>query len=149
MEAGLKPGWCVARFFYQYQGDKVEERRKFVRVKKEIAVAYKVVATNANPRPGILEGEAPLKSANVSPGGMCLMVDKEFPVGTVLEVTLSFEDVQDKVVALSRVIWSKREDSSGGNFLVGLEYNAIRDGKMDESAQFGAEYLIDNHAEHP
>ena len=60
------------------------------------------------------------KTQNVSEGGICLMLNRKFPLGTILE--LNFESLEKEsrpIETFAKVIWQKKTDKG---FLTGLKF---------------------------
>ena len=92
----------------------MEERRKYVRVDLCTQVKFE-----------ILPMHSPLKaeSKNISAGGLCLLVDREIPPGTILHLKFYLPDEEKTYVeSLGRVVWQKKESEG---YLTGIEFKNI------------------------
>ncbi len=99
-----------------------QERRKYVRLKATVEVDYTIIG-----RPG----EVNVFSKNISAGGLCIIVAKQLPVDTPLQLEIKIPDLKDPIPALARVVWQKETqgspDKSGVSFDTGIEFTGISD----------------------
>jgi len=87
-----------------------EERRKYPRKEVVTNVSYRVVMPSG--------GEG--LTMNISEGGLCLVLEKELPKGTILEI--KFELPGNNSVPIEtyvKIIWQKKIDRG---FLTGVKF---------------------------
>ena len=88
-----------------------EEKRKYPR---------KEVYTNMSYRELVPSGVAGIIQ-DMSEGGLCLILNKEFPPGTVLEVTYELpEEENRRVEKFVRVVWQRKTDKG---ILTGVKFS--------------------------
>jgi len=56
---------------------------------------------------------------NISEGGLCLLLDKELPKGTVLHVEFNLPPENDRIEAIVKVVWQQPIE---GQFLTGVKF---------------------------
>jgi len=87
-----------------------EEKRKQLRKKVDAHLTYRVIV----PQGGKAE------TRNISERGLCLVLDKELPIGTMLEVNFDLPGKQPvPVETLVKIIWQKKVSEG---FLTGLKF---------------------------
>lgn len=90
--------------------DKTKEKRKHPR---------KEIITNMTYREYVPSGEEGIIQ-DISEGGLCLELNKEFSPGTILEVKYELPGLENKpIVAFARVVWQKK---SGKRFHTGVKF---------------------------
>ncbi|MGD8538804.1 MAG: PilZ domain-containing protein [Candidatus Aminicenantes bacterium] len=88
-----------------------EEKRKYPRTE---------VYTNMSYRELVPSGVAGIIQ-DMSEGGLCLILNKEFPPGTVLEVTYELpEEENRRVEKFVRVVWQRKTDKG---ILTGVKFS--------------------------
>lgn len=88
-----------------------EEKRKYPR---------KEVYANMSYRQFVPSGEAGLIQ-DMSEGGLCLILNKEFLSGTVLEVTYELPEEENRSVEkLVKVVWQRKTEEG---ILTGVKFN--------------------------
>lgn len=92
------------------------EQRKFVRVNKEIAFAWRRL------QPEELKSLLPVisRSINISAGGLQFISDEVLPIGTYLEVELYLPDFT--IETLARVVHCGRIEKEENKYRVGLQF---------------------------
>ena len=100
----------------------MDDRRKWVRLNKGLAFSFRQVN-------GFLRSGG--RTKNISPGGLCFPLGSYFPVGTLLEIEIHFEDFKIPVKALTRVIWVIQHNNRDLPFEVGVEFLEIPPNQRD------------------
>lgn len=79
----------------------------------------KDIATNVHYRVIVPSGgEAETK--NISEGGLCIVVDKELPKGTILEIKFNLPSDKDSPIeTYVKVVWQEKTDEG---FLTGVKF---------------------------
>ena len=95
--------------FNNNQGKKIE--RKCSRTEIIVDVIYKVLS--------------PIKdvglSRNFSRGGLCLLLNNELPLGTILELKYRLPHEESRLIETTvEVVWQRKTDKG---FLTGVKYN--------------------------
>lgn len=89
-----------------------ENRRNYPRKDIVTCVSYRVIVPSG--------GQA--QSANISEGGLCLLLEKTLPVQTILEVKLELPGKDPvPVETFARVVWQKKIDDG---YLTGVKFGA-------------------------
>ncbi len=94
-------------------GQETGDRRKFPRKQVFTNVSYKILMPEAG------AGE----TKDLSDGGLCIVVDKDLPRGTILELDFDVPGNEPvKIKASAEVIWQKKTDKG---YITGLEFIII------------------------
>ncbi|MFH1062456.1 MAG: PilZ domain-containing protein [Candidatus Omnitrophota bacterium] len=96
------------------------ERRQFVRINTNFVVSYYVY-------PGEINKTDMTLTRNVSLGGVCFTTDKNFPMGTILHVTLRLPKVTRLIEVLAEVVYVKQEKSKKLLFDIGIKFIKVED----------------------
>lgn len=96
----------------------MQERRRALRIAKSLCVSYQRVKSVK---------KSGSRNLNISSEGICLPVDQNLEVGTILEIELSALNMQKSITALGKVVWMRRRDDVRFPFEVGLEFREISD----------------------
>jgi hypothetical protein len=92
------------------QSESSSDRRGCHRKEVSTKVVYKVVIPT--------DGAA--TTANISEGGICLVLDKELPPGTVLEVKFELPGKEPvPIETLVKIVWQKKTDKG---YLTGVKF---------------------------
>lgn len=87
-----------------------EDRRKHSRRALFTDVNYKVMMPSGD------RG----KTQNISEGGICLVLNRELPTGTILELKFEQPGKDSRLIkALAKVVWQKKTDKG---FLTGVNF---------------------------
>jgi c-di-GMP-binding flagellar brake protein YcgR len=90
----------------QEKGVKLE-RRKFPRLKANLRVRYKVLQDK--------QANIDSQTKNISAGGICLFMDTQFEVGSLLGLEIEIPDYSYvPILAVGRLIWQARQTDSAG-----------------------------------
>ncbi len=88
-----------------------KQKRKHSRKEVITAVSYKILTPSKDV--GLTQ--------NISDGGLCLLLNNELPLGTVLEVNFEIPGEASKQVAsFVEVVWQKKTDKG---FLTGVKFS--------------------------
>lgn len=98
----------------------VKDRRHYFRLEKQINI--KVFDTQRR--------QYLFATRDISGGGVCLYGPGGFPPGTYLTVHIQLDETVKPVVAVGRVIWTKRGDTAR-TFDMGLEFVDIKEHDRD------------------
>lgn len=98
------------------RGIQVEDKRKWVRLNKGLALSFRQVD-------GFLRSGG--RTKDISPGGLCFPLGSYFPVGTLLEIEIHSEDLKFPVKALTRVVWVMQHNTGEFPFEIGVEFVEI------------------------
>jgi len=86
------------------------ERRRYFRKEVITGVSYRVIV------PSIGEGV----TKNISEGGLCLLLDKELPLGTILEIKFELPGEEGcPIETFVRVVWQRKTENG---FLTGVKF---------------------------
>lgn len=91
----------------------MKERRKYSRLEEVLPLTFERKGPT-----GILRGKGTTK--NVSPGGLCLAIDKPLGVGEKIHLTLALPDPSPLVSLEGRVTWMKGGASSSSEVGIAL-----------------------------
>ena len=86
-----------------------KERRKHPRKAVVTNIEYKVMVPSGDRA----------RTQNISEGGICLMLNKAFTEGTILEVKHDLPGESKPAVQLVKVVWQKRTDEG---YLTGVKF---------------------------
>ncbi len=99
-----------------------EERREHKRFKNDLDVEYKV-----EKKPHLKTG----KSADISKGGMKLLLDEKLSKGSILDLKLTIPGTKNTIEVEGEVIWTddaEERDPSGKRFFhTGIKFVAIKE----------------------
>lgn len=100
----------------------MKERRKFVRVKSDEEVKYKIVSTDSlsSIEEKILIMEA--KSIDIGGGGISIETDEEICPGTFLALEIKFKKISHPIFVLGEVVWCKK---IGEKYSLGIKFIRI------------------------
>lgn len=91
-----------------------ENKRKSIRGCVSIKVSYRKAE-------GFLASASRIK--DISETGLCIPLDLNLPVNSLVELSIPFEDFNSSIKTLARVVRiTPRNDNSGHRFDVGLEF---------------------------
>jgi len=91
------------------------ERRQFVRINTNFVVSYYVY-------PGELNKTDMTLTQNVSLGGICFTTNKNFPMGTILHITLRLPKVDHLIDVLAEVVYVQQEKNKKLLFDIGVKF---------------------------
>jgi hypothetical protein len=92
-----------------------QERRQFVRINTNFVVSYYIY-------PGEINKTDMTLTRNVSLGGICFTTDKNFPMGTILHITLRLPKVIRLIEVLAEVVYVKQEKNKKLLFDIGIKF---------------------------
>ena len=96
------------------EGQNAENKRKSSRGSASIKVTYRRPET-------ILVSTSRIK--DISETGLCIPIDLNLPLNSIVELTISFEDFNTSIKTSARVVRvTPRSGNSGPRFEVGLEF---------------------------
>jgi c-di-GMP-binding flagellar brake protein YcgR len=87
------------------------DRRTYKRVELVTDFKYDVIPMHFPCESGLIQ--------NISEGGLCLLLDKEFPKGTVLHVEFNLPPENDHIEAIVKVVWQQPIE---GQFITGVKF---------------------------
>lgn len=96
------------------------ERRQFVRINTNFVISYYVY-------PGEINKTDMTLTRNVSLGGVCFTTDNNFPMGTILHITLRLPKVVRLVEVLAEVVYVKQEKNKKLLFDIGIKFIKVED----------------------
>ncbi|MBU1088110.1 MAG: PilZ domain-containing protein [Candidatus Omnitrophica bacterium] len=97
-----------------------QERRQFIRINTNFVVSYYVY-------PGEINKTDMTLTRNVSLGGICFTTDYNFPMGTILHVTLRLPKVAHLVEVLAEVVYVQQEKNKKLLFDIGIKFIKVDD----------------------
>ena len=102
-------------FYYVTAGSGGSERRRFLRVGANFVLSYYII-------PGQVQKSDMTMTRNVSLGGICFTTDKNFPVGTLLHLTLRLPKVDKLIEVIGEVVYIKQEKNKKLLFDIGVKF---------------------------
>lgn len=96
------------------------DRRNFIRIDANFVVSYYVY-------PGNIDKTDMTLTRNVSLGGFCFTTDKNFPVGTILHITLRLPKVTKLIEVLTEVVYIQQEMNKKLLFDIGVKFIQVED----------------------
>jgi hypothetical protein len=91
--------------------DSGSDRRVHRRVELATNLKYDIIQMAISAEAGAIK--------NISEGGLCLLLDKELPKGTVLHVEFNLPPENDRIEAIVKVVWQQPIE---GQFLTGVKF---------------------------
>lgn len=91
--------------------DNGADRRMHRRVELATDVKYDIIPMSSSAESGAVR--------NISEGGLCLLLDKELPKGTVMHVEFNLPPENDRIEAIVKVVWSQPIE---GQWLIGVKF---------------------------
>ena len=91
--------------------DSGADRRQHRRVELATNLKYDIIPMAFTAEAGAIK--------NISEGGLCLLLDKELPKGTVLHVEFNLPPENDRIEAIVKVVWQQPIE---GQFLTGVKF---------------------------
>jgi uncharacterized protein (TIGR02266 family) len=76
----------------------VQERRKYVRLTADVEVRYDVLDTKSHEAMQAV-------TRNISAGGICLIINEQLPIGTVLQLDIYLPQNQPVIKAKGKIVW--------------------------------------------
>jgi c-di-GMP-binding flagellar brake protein YcgR len=103
------------------------KRRKYPRIDKEYAIAYRVIDAKQFERQAVSGG-----AINISGGGACFTAKEALEKGAMIALDINAHDLQSSILALAQVKWCKDQ---GDHYDVGAEFWWIgwRDSQVQHS----------------
>jgi c-di-GMP-binding flagellar brake protein YcgR len=95
----------------------VKERRKFVRIKSDAEIKYKVVKDmNSLTEKEIIMSA---KSLDIGGGGICIETSEALKEGTLLALEIKIKKIPHPIFTLGEVVWSKK---IGDKYSLGIKF---------------------------
>jgi len=88
-----------------------DDRRVHRRVELVTDFKYDIIPMHFPNESGLVQ--------NISEGGLCLLLDKQLPKGTVLHIEFSLPPDNDHIEALVKVVWQQPIE---GQFITGVKF---------------------------
>jgi c-di-GMP-binding flagellar brake protein YcgR len=100
---------------------KIPEKRKYPRLKVYHLAKYRLFSEAK-------EGEPPIAASirDIGGGGVCLRVEEQIPVASILQVYINFPHLPQSIPSLAKVVWVKKIGKSKRHEL-GIEFLEIED----------------------
>lgn len=93
----------------------IEEKRKYVRLSKEIDFTYKIKGTKGP--------EQKVVTKNISPCGVQALMNKEIKKGDWLELNIYIPTLKKPLYSVAKVVWTL--DEKAGKIDAGLKFEEI------------------------
>lgn len=100
-------------------GSRVEDRRKYLRLRVYHLVKYRVISDKPSHSAFSLSS-----IRDIGAGGVCLITEKQLPVSTKLELEINFPDIGGSILTSGRVVWMKQVAKTS-RYMLGIEFTGI------------------------
>ena len=100
----------------------MNNQRKFIRINKSLEVSFSGV------KDLLRSGK---RNKDLSEGGICLPLDKYFPVGSMLNIEIRFDDFKMPIKALAKIAWITNTNNTRLPFEAGLKFIDISPSQRD------------------
>jgi len=95
--------------------NKAGERRKFLRISATFVVSYYIYPSEAKKIDMTL-------THNISLGGICFSADRDFAMGTILNVSLKLPKIDRLIVFLGKVVYINNQKDRPSLYDIGLKF---------------------------
>jgi c-di-GMP-binding flagellar brake protein YcgR len=110
-----------------------KNRRTEVRVNRRLIVTY-------NPAGVFLRSGSGTKT--ISEGGICIPMERPFPVDTLLEVEINSEDIKGPIRVVARIVWVEKRDNVQCPFEAGLQFTEISQIQREKLREFVKKFHV-------
>jgi c-di-GMP-binding flagellar brake protein YcgR len=111
----------------------IEERRKYLRLRVYHLVKYRVISDKPSHSAFSLSS-----IRDIGAGGVCLVIEKQLPVSTKLELEINFPDIGGSILTSGRVVWVKQVAKTS-RYMLGIEFTGIDEAlrkRIDTNVRF-------------
>lgn len=107
--------------FYEETDKRTGERRKFVRVNANFVISY-----FTNPNSSEIIKDMTL-TRNISINGICFTTDRNFSLGTILEISLRLPKVTKLIELIAKVVYSEKVEKTKSIYNIGVKLIQAQD----------------------
>jgi len=93
----------------------IKEKRKYIRLDAKLDFIYKIRGARGSGEKGATK--------NISPAGICGLLNKQIKKGDWLELNMRVPTVKDPMPAVAKVIWTAGEEA--GKIVAGIKFEKI------------------------
>jgi c-di-GMP-binding flagellar brake protein YcgR len=93
----------------------IEERRRYIRLDTGLEFSYKIKGTR--------DAADTAFTKNISPGGICALIDTKIKKGDQLELNICIPMLEGPIFAIGKVIWTA--DEKAGKIDAGIKFEEI------------------------